>query len=258
MQKSLARKGLVFGIIVLFVGASVVPIISGNTNNIGHKKSSLEVVNIFGLFPQQVGDVIIYLSLYPFGWKTIYKDYFTGSFGLTIRGSYNTSIPPQADFLYFPSKDVLRVEGNPFFFVSMSTDLDGEIIEEWWKFNDSESWVMTDDPNYIFSEPGYYNVSLRVIDNDGINDTCTKRIRIYERIPTYQGNQGSNTVTIVGCHVVGSTKNYNWSDFRNVGSGSCVIPTSGHPEIGDVITDCSGSVVLQYIPNGVISGSWQF
>ena len=71
------RKGLVVGIIVLFVGASVVPIISGNTNNISHKKSSLEVVNIFGFFPQQVGDVIIYLSLYPFGWKTIYKDYFT-------------------------------------------------------------------------------------------------------------------------------------------------------------------------------------
>jgi len=87
MKKYELRKGLVIGIIVLFVGASVVPIISGNTNNISHKKSSLEVVNIFGLFPQGVGDVIIYLSLYPFGWKTIYKDYFTGSFGLTIRGS---------------------------------------------------------------------------------------------------------------------------------------------------------------------------
>jgi PKD repeat protein len=257
MQKSLIRKVMVFGIILLFLGISAMPNISSN-NNIHNNKSSLEVVNIFGFFPQVIGDVIIYLSLYPFGWKTIYKDYFTGGLGITIRGTYNKSIPPQADFLYLPSEDVLRVKGNPFLFVSISADLDGEIIEEWWKFNDSEPWIMTDDPNYIFSESGYYNVSLRVIDNDGIITTRTKRIRIYERTPTYQGNQGSNTVTIVGYHLVGSTNNYNWSDFRNVGSGNCVIPTSGHPEIGDVIKNCSGTVVLQYIPNGVISGSWQF
>jgi PKD repeat protein len=258
MQKSLFKKGLAIGIFVLLFGTSFIPSISGDTNTIRNKKSSLEVIKIFGLFPKVIGDIIIYLSLNPFGWKTIYKDHFKGSFGLTIVGSYNTSIPPQADFIYFPSKDVLRVKGNPFFFKSLSTDLDGEIIEEWWKFNDLEPWVMTNDPNYIFSEPGYYNVSLRVIDNDGFNNTYTKRIRIYERTPTYQGIQGSNYVTIVGLHVVGSTKYYNWSDFRNVGSGSCVLPSSGHPEIGDVITDCYGAVILQYIPNGVISGSWYF
>jgi hypothetical protein len=38
MQKSLVREGLVFGIIVLFVGASVVPSISGNVEKILIKK----------------------------------------------------------------------------------------------------------------------------------------------------------------------------------------------------------------------------
>ena len=257
MHKKIYKKGLVVAIAILFFGACFLPTISGNSNNM-RKKSSLELVNIFGLFPQEVGDVIVYLSIFPFGWTAIYKDYFTGGLGLTIRGTYNSSIPPQADFIYFPSKDVLRVEGNPFLFKSMSNDLDGNIIEEWWKFSDSEPWVMTEEPIYIFSEPGYYNVSLRVIDNDGINNTCSKRIRIYDRTPTYQCNQGFDNLTIVGYHVVGSSDNYNWSDFRNVGSGNCVLPTSGYPEIGDVISDCSGLIILQYIPNGVISGSWQF
>jgi hypothetical protein len=258
MQKGIIKKGLVLGIIVLFIGASFIPIISGYTNNIRPTKSSSEVVKIFGLFPRVIGDVVIYLSILPFGWKTIYLDSFDGSFGFYIIGTYNKSIPPHADFIYLPSKDVLRVVGNPLYFKSISTDLDGEIIEEWWRFKDSEPWVMTDDPIYIYSEPGYYNVSLRIMDNDHINNTYTKRIRVYERTPTFQTIQGSNNATIVGYHVVGSTKNYNWSDFRNVGSGSCILPTSEHPEISDVITDCSGLVILQYIPNGVISGSWYF
>ena len=258
MQNTLFRKIFVLGILVLFIGASFIPIISGDTNNISPTKSSSEVVRIFGLFPRVIGDVVIYLSILPFGWKTIYLDSFNGSFGFYIIGTYNKSIPPRANFVYFPSKDVLRVEGNPIYFKSISTDLDGDIIEEWWRFTDSEPWVMTDDPYYIFSEPGYYNVSLRVMDNDHINDTYTKRVRVYERTPTYQVTQESNYVSIVGYHVIGSIEYYNWSDFKNVGSGSCVLPTSGHPKIGDVITDCSGLVILQYIPNGVISGCWYF
>jgi len=252
------KKIIVLIMIVLFVGVGITPIINGDNNNIGYKKSTLEVVNIFGLFPQLVGDFIIYLSLSPFGWKAIYKDYFHGGLGLTIQGTYNISIPPKAEFIYLPSKDVLRVEGNPFYFKSISADLDGEIIEEWWKFNDSEQWVLTDNPYYIFNEPGYYNVSLRVIDNDHIENIYSQRILIYERTPIFQGIQSSDYVTIVGYYCLGNTGNYNWSDFRNIGSGSCVLPTNGHPDIGDVITDCTGLVILQYIPNGVISGSWYF
>jgi PKD repeat protein len=258
MRKIIFKKAFAAGILVFLLGTSFMPITGGNTNYTKNEKSSLEVINVFGLFPKVIGDIIIYLSLSPFGWTTIYKDYFDGSFGLTIKGTYNTSIPPKADFIYFPSKDVLRVEGNPFFFKSMSTDLDGEIIEEWWKFDDSEPWVMTDNPYHTFTESGSYNVSLRVIDDDLIEDTYTKRIRIYDRTPTYQAIQGSNSLTIVGFYVVGSTENYNWSDFQNVGSGSCILPTSGHPDIGDVITGCNGMVILQYVPNGVVSGSWNF
>ena len=145
------NKIFVLIMMLLLFGASNIPIISGNTDNIGYMKSSLGVVDIFGLFPQIIGNVIVYLSVSPFEWKTIYKDYFHGSFGLFIQGTYNASIPPNAKFIYLPSKDVLRVEGNPFFFKSTSTDLDGEIIEEWWKFNDSEQWLETKDPYYVFT-----------------------------------------------------------------------------------------------------------
>ncbi len=252
------KKIIVFIMMVLFVGSSITPSIQGNTNDIGYKKSPLEVVNIFGLFPQVVGDLIVYLSLSPLGWTSIFKDYFVGGLGLTIRGTYNTSIPPMAEYIYLPSKDVMRVEGNPFYFKSISTDLDGEVIEEWWKFSDSEEWVLTETPYHIFNEPGYYNVSLRVIDNDHIENTYSQRILIYQRTPIFQGTQSSNYVTIVGYSCLGDTRFYNWSDFRNIGSGSCVLPTTEHPDIGDIITECTGLIILQYVPNGVISGSWYF
>ena len=39
MQNSLVRKGLVLGIIILFVGAGVFPSISGNTKNMNEPRS---------------------------------------------------------------------------------------------------------------------------------------------------------------------------------------------------------------------------
>ena len=136
----------------MLIGAFFIPNISGEINNIRTKKQSFDVENIFGFFPRVHGDIIIYLNLVPFGWKMIYKDHFQGSFGLTIRGTYNSSIPPQASFIFFPSEDKLRVVGNPIFFKSMSSDLDGEIVEEWWKFNDTEPWIMTDNPIFYYKE----------------------------------------------------------------------------------------------------------
>ncbi|MBN1861448.1 MAG: hypothetical protein JW840_08315 [Candidatus Thermoplasmatota archaeon] len=245
-------------LIVLCVGAGSLPSLNGQSNAAIDKKPSFEEENIFGFFPRVVGDVIIYLSLSPFGWRTIYKDYFHGSLGFIIRGTYTSFIHPQAGFIYFPLKDQLRVVGTPIFFKSLSTDLDGEIIEEWWKYDDSEPWVLTDEPCFSYTEPGYHNVSLRVIDNDLLNATCTLRLRIYERTPTFQGLQGVENITIVGYHIIGSIAVYNWSDFQNVGSGSCVIPPEGHPQIGDVITNCSGLIILQYVLNGVIAGYWNF
>jgi PKD repeat protein len=245
-------------LILLFIGAGSLPSLGGNANTMTDKKPTVGEINIFGLFPHVVGDMILYLSLSPLGWRTIYYDYFSGNLGLWIRGTYPLSIPPQAYFVYYPSNDIWRVVYVPFYFKSLSTDVDGEIIEEWWKFDDSEPWVMTDTPWYIYTEPGYHNVSLRVIDNDGLNTTSTFGVFVHPTTPTFQGLQGVNNITIVGLHVLGSHENYNWTDFRNVGSGDCILPIAGHPQIGDIITNCSGLIILQYVPNGVISGYWKF
>ena len=252
------RKILAVVIILLFVGAGSLPSLSGDMNTRTDKKPSVDEINIFGLFPHVVGDMILYLCLSPIGWKIIYYDYFSGHIGLWIRGTYTPLIPPQANFIYYPSNEIWRIVYTPFYFKSLSTDVDGEIIEEWWKFDDSEPWVMTDNSWYIYTEPGYHNVSLRVVDNDYLNTTMTFAVFVHQMTPLFQGQQSSDIVTIVGYSCLGNIAYYNWTDFRNVGSGSCVLPTTGHPDIGDVITNCSGFIIIQYIPNGVVSGYWYF
>ena len=56
-------------------------------------------------------------------------------------------------------------------------------------------------------------------------------------------------VKIVGYQAIGSIKNYDWIDFRNVGSGSCDLPLSGNPEIGDVIKNVYGRIKLFFVKN---------
>jgi hypothetical protein len=253
------KKIVIMILVVLFIGAGSLPSLRGDTNTTIEKKASADEVNIFGLFPHVVGDMILYLSLSPLQWTTIYYDYFSGnSNGLWIRGTYTPLIPPQANFTYYPSKDIWRIVYTPFYFKSLSRDVDGEIIEEWWRFDDSEPWVMTDNPWYIYNEPGYHNVSLRVVDNDHINTTSTFGVLVHQTTPLFQGQQNLDSVTIVGYSCLGSIEYYNWSDFRNVGNGSCILPTTQHPNVGDVITNCSGFIIIQYIPNGVVSGYWYF
>lgn len=245
-------------LVVLCIGVSCLPSLSGDTNTAIDKKPSTDEEHIFGLFPHIVGDLIFYLRLSPYGWTTIYYDYFSGNIGLWIWGTYPALIPPKADFVYYPSNEICRVVWTPFYFKSVSSDVDGEIIEEWWKFDDSEPWVMTDNPRYIYTEPGYHNVSLRILDDDNVTTTSTFNVLVHQTTPLFQGSQGSDNVTIVGYSCLGNIEYYNWSDFRNVGSGSCVIPATGHPDVGSVITNCSGFIIIQYVPNGVVSGFWYF
>jgi len=224
------------------------------------KETPVDVTFIIGLFPRVTGENITYLSLIPFGMETIAKDGFDGHIGIIlIFGTYEPQAPI-ASYTYEPSEDKLRVIENPIFLNSTSIDPDGVIVEQWWQFEEDGEWVEGDNHVYIYNESGYHQVTLRVTDNDGLTDGYTKRIRVYNRLPWFQviPEYEESTLTITGVGFVGGNQNYDWEDFANIGEGSCTLPSTGHPDIGDVFTDCLGEIIIQYVHNGVISCQWQF
>lgn len=224
------------------------------------KETPADATFIIGLFPKITIKNITYLSLIPFGMKTIPKDGFDGRIGIIIIFGTIKPQAPIASYTYEPSEDKLRVAENPIFFNSTSIDPDGVIVEQWWQFEEDGDWVEVDNPTYIYNESGYHQVTLRVTDNDGLTNEYTKRIKVYDRLPWFQviPDYEENTLTITGVGFVGNNQNYDWKDFANIGEGSCTLPSTGHPDIDDVFTDCLGEIVIQYGPNGVISCQWQF
>ncbi len=224
------------------------------------KETPVDVTFIIGLFPKVTIENITYLSLIPFGMKTIAKDGFDGRIGIILIFGTIKPQAPIASYTYEPSEDKLRVIENPIFFNSTSIDPDGVIVEQWWQFEEDGEWVEGDNHVYIYNESGYHQVTLRVTDNDGLTDEYTKRIRVYNRLPWFQviPDYEESTLTITGVGFVGGNQNYGWEDFANIGEGSCTLPSTGHPDIDDVITDCLGEIIIQYVPNGVIACEWQF
>lgn len=49
-----------------------------------------------------------------------------------------------------------------------------------------------------------------------------------------------------------------WSDIDQIGSGHCDPLPNGTVLIGDEITNCSGFIVLRYIPSNEILGVFEF
>jgi len=49
-----------------------------------------------------------------------------------------------------------------------------------------------------------------------------------------------------------------WSDFQNVGDGSCNISTEGYVAAADQITDCYGTISLYYSPTQTIIATFEF
>jgi len=56
--------------------------------------------------------------------------------------------------------------------------------------------------------------------------------------------------------VLSGNHKLNWSDVK-IKSGNCTLPT-GYIEAGDKITDCSGLIVLIWVPSNSIIGEWDF
>jgi len=49
-----------------------------------------------------------------------------------------------------------------------------------------------------------------------------------------------------------------WSDIAEIGAGSCDPFPEGNVTAGDLITNCSGIIVLQYLPTYEILGVFEF
>jgi hypothetical protein len=49
-----------------------------------------------------------------------------------------------------------------------------------------------------------------------------------------------------------------WSDFTEIGAGSCDPFPNGNVTVGDSLTNCKGIIVLQYIPTKEFIGVFEF
>jgi hypothetical protein len=67
-------------------------------------------------------------------------------------------------------------------------------------------------------------------------------------------NDGEHSLTVVGIFPTDTL----WSNVQNIGNGSCSLPSKMYIEAGDVITDCSGRITLQYIPTCDDLGTFNF
>jgi len=85
--------------------------------------------------------------------------------------------PPTANFVYTPE---MPVSGEPIAFDgTLSSDFDGEIVSYAWDFDGDGAPDATEAVSeHAFPEPGTYDVSLTVVDDDGNSDTVTLPIEI--------------------------------------------------------------------------------
>jgi hypothetical protein len=70
----------------------------------------------------------------------------------------------------------------------------------------------------------------------------------------FEQDEVNNTLMVVSV----SLDNVLWSDINQIGSGSCDPLPIGNVTVGGEITNCSGIIVLQYLPTEVILGVFEF
>jgi len=117
----------------------------------------------------------------PYGGQTFLWNYDLELIDANIiDGYFANAIPPTASFDFNPRSPIVNEEVT--FNASKSNDPDGTIISYNWNFGDGKTAtgrIVT----HKYSSPGTYMVSLTVTDNDGLTDTETKEITVYEYRP---------------------------------------------------------------------------
>lgn len=64
----------------------------------------------------------------------------------------------------------------------------------------------------------------------------------------------NNTLTVISV----TPEDTFWDDIDQIGSGTCDPLPTGNVSAGDVITNCSGIIVLRYIPTSGVIGVYEF
>ncbi|MFW6040953.1 MAG: PKD domain-containing protein [Thermoplasmatota archaeon] len=123
--------------------------------------------------------------------RIIYNFEKTGKYNVTLTVTDNhgasdsyteyisvKNIPPNANFTFSPEEG--SVDEN-IIFEDLSTDQDGEIVNWTWDFGDGTK-VYGKNPVHTYDEPGEYEVTLTITDNEGDTSTHIKRININSSI----------------------------------------------------------------------------
>ncbi len=102
----------------------------------------------------------------------------TNEFGCydTVSEQINVHRLPVADF-----SASLACQDNHTVFTDLSENSDAPIEQWWWKFSDSVSTLGlagVQDPHFVFTKTGNYNVSLIVVDTNACRDTITRQITV--------------------------------------------------------------------------------
>ncbi len=70
----------------------------------------------------------------------------------------------------------------------------------------------------------------------------------------FQQDEANNTLTVTYT----TADDILWSDISEIGAGSCDLFLEGNVTAGDMITNCTGIIVLQYVPTYEILGVYEF
>jgi hypothetical protein len=187
-----------------------------------------------------------------------------------------TNQPPFADFQWF-------LNDTQILFESTSYDPDGNITQfVWWydNYEENASYLMSYEPvfYYTFPEPGHYDVTLKVIDDDNAYDTITKTVIAYICYPPvaeYTWSQIGDMITFDGTLSYdpdGEITKYFWMYYTSYGKpiplGHTAIINYNFSEPGSynvslMVTDNDGGSdtiikTIDYIPSSELELNSEF
>ena len=103
---------------------------------------------------------------------------------IRTNGTYRCvgPIPPLASFTYSPSLPLVNMTIT--FDASPSTPNGGAIANYTWNFDDGNETTVTQPTiTHTYTYSGVFNVTLTVMDTEGLSDTTWKNITVYSKLP---------------------------------------------------------------------------
>ena len=147
---------------------------SGHGDDIAHDVTTTEK-----------GEIIVTGSATCVASNTSKDDYLTIEYSFRrgtvggIAGVGSSQQPPIADFSYAPDSPYTYSQIS---FDNLSQDPDGIIVAYAWYFGDAGR-ARTENAKHAYLRPGDYDVTLTVVDNDGLSGSCTKTVHVANRPP---------------------------------------------------------------------------